>query len=235
MRALIFAIISAFTACGRLTNYVENVKDKSIDNIPNITANYSYDTTLVNNQNKFLLTTKIISNEKMLLNVSFDSHTTTLDTLYYKALAYIEYIDFDKDGNTDILVDYIGNNSTYFLFLFDQRSNSFKAINNYSSFPDAVQLKANPKFYYSYHRAGCADENWESDLLQIIDFKIIHLGNIDGHGCEMDNLRSINIYKVIDKNKKLIDSLNYSSAIKDSIDKWTFIEKYWNRNYKMFK
>ena len=225
----------AFTACDSSTNYVEKVMHKSTDSIPNIPVNYSHDTTLVNNQNKFLLTTKIISDEKMLLNVSFGVHITTLDTLYYKALAYIEYVDFDKDGNTDILIDYIGNNSTYFLFLFDQNSNSFKAIDHYSSFPDAVHLKANPKFYYSYHRAGCADENWESDLFQIINFKIVHLGNIDGHGCEIDNLRSINIYKVSEKNNKLIDSLNYSSVIKDSIDKWAFIEKYWNRNYKTFK
>jgi hypothetical protein len=241
MRTLIFAIIFALTACDSSTNHVEKDSHKSTDSISKTNNNYSHDTTLFNNQNKFLLTTKIISDEKMLFIVSSNEHVTILDTIYYNGLAYIKYIDFDKDGSTDILLDYMGNNSTYFLYLFDQSSNSFKVIENYSSFPDAVQLKTSPKFYYSYHRAGCADMNWESDLFRIQDFKIIQIGHIDGIGCDYEvkeNRQLIKIYKVTNNDEqkgKLIENLPYLKVIPNFGDKWDFIEKYWNKNYAKFE
>lgn len=84
------------------------------------------------------------------------------------------------------MVSYIGNNPTYFLYLFDPSKNVFKKLEGFDNFPDAIQLKSYPLFYYSYHRAGCADLNWISDLFKIEKFKAIHIGQIYGQGCAAD-------------------------------------------------
>lgn len=198
------------------------------------------DTTLLINQQKICVGTKTINNEQELLFSTYQSITTIIDTIYSEGLAYIKYIDFNKDGYTDILTDYRGNNSTYFLYLFNPATNKFVPILNYLAFPNAIQLKTNPMYYYSYHRAGCADANWESDLFKIQDFKIIHLGHIDGNGCSFDiqeNPPTLKIYKVLDNNEekqKLIKNLPYQKHIPNFGDKWNFIEKYWNANYAKF-
>jgi hypothetical protein len=197
-----------------------------------------FDTTLINNGLKFEIKTKRIDGDISSLNYIFNNKEFLMDTIYPKGILYIECPDFDKDGNSDILIDYIGNNSTYWLYLFDSNTNQFKAVENYWEFPDAVHLKSNSKYYYSYHRAGCADMNWESDLFKIENFKIIHLGNIDGQGCDFEiekNPRTIRIEKIINNDKgKLIEELPYEKALTDTLDKWDFIEYYWNKNYQKF-
>jgi len=117
----------------------------------------------------------------------------------------------------------------------------FVKIKNYSKFPDAIQIKANPNYYYSYHRAGCADMNWVSDLFKIENFKIIQLGYIYGQGCDSEDNENppvIEIYKMENNDEeegKLIESLLYAKHIPNFADKWDFIEKYWNGNYGKFK
>ena len=199
-----------------------------------------FDTTLIMNKQKISIRTKTLNNEQQLLTSVCQSKTTFIDTIYTEGLAYIKYPDFNKDGYADILMDYFGNNSTYYLYLFNPATNKFVSIANYSNFPDAVQLKSNPNYYYSYHRAGCADANWVSDLFKITNFKIIHLAHIDGNGCAADLNESpqiIKIYKVLDSNEekeKLIENLSYLKAIPSFSDKWDFIKKYWNTNYIKF-
>ena len=177
----------------------------------------------------------------LLLTTTSGTLTNDIDTIERGGLAYIKYPDFNKDGNADILIDYYGNNSTYSLYIFDPETNKFREIENYSNFPDAIQLKTNSKYYYSYHRAGCADMNWVSDFFKIQKFKIIQLGHIDGRGCDFEvkkNLQVIKIYKVTDnkeENGKLVENLPYLKFIPEFGDKWDFIEKYWNKNYKQFE
>lgn len=83
--------------------------------------------------------------------------------------------------------------------------------------------------------------NWVSDFFKIQNFKIIQLGHIDGQGCDFEvkkNPQVINIYKVIDnkeENGKLVEKLPYLKFIPKFEDKWDFIEKYWNKNYKQFE
>lgn len=200
-----------------------------------------FDTTLVNNGMTFQIKTKSINNNFLLLTSTSGMQTVLVDTVDLDGLAYINYPDFDKDGNPDILIDYYGNNSSYFLYLFDPATNNYTEIENYMSFPDAVQLKANPKYYYSYHRAGCADMNWVSDLFKIQDFKIIQLGHIDGQGCDFEvngNPQVIEIYKVANndgEHGKLVEKLPYLKFISNFDDKWAFIQEYWNRNYAKFE
>ncbi len=201
----------------------------------------SFDTILVNNKVSFLIKTKPIDSASLLLISTSGTQTTVIDTIQSDGLAYIKYPDFNKDGYADILIDYYGNNPTYFLYLFDPATNRFKAIHNYMHYPNAVQLKTNPQYYYSYHRAGCADMNWVSDLFKIEDFKITHLGRISGNGCDADPKEEpqiILVYKVKKNDEQLVDlieKLPYLKHIPRFGYKWTFIQKYWNKNYTKFE
>jgi hypothetical protein len=201
----------------------------------------SYDTTLVNNRMSFEIKTKAINSDFLLLTSTTKNQTFLIDTIEGADLAYIQYPDFNSDGNADILMDYSGNNSTFFLYLFDPATNKFIEIEGYMNYPQAVQLKTNPNYYYSYHRAGCSDMNWVSDLIRFKDFKIIHLGHIYGQGCEdeeNENSQIIEIYKLIDNdenNEKLIEKLPYLKFIPKFSYKWTFIEEYWNKHYAKFE
>ena len=129
-----------------------------------------------------------------MLIINTNSKNVLIDTLYSSGLLNIEFVDLNKDNNSDILVSYIGNNPTNDLYLFDPTNNIFRNLEGFIKYPDAVQLKAYPKFYYSYHRAGCADLDWVSDLFKIENFKTIQIGRIYGMSCE-DNPQVIEIYK----------------------------------------
>lgn len=200
----------------------------------------SYDTILINNKRAFEIKTVSIDRKLLLLTSTLNKQTRIIDTLNSDLLAYIEYPDFNKDGNADILVDYFGNNSTFFLYLFDPKSNTFIEIEGYSSFPNSVQLKTNLNYYYSYSRAGCADMNWVSDLFRIENFKIIHIGHIYGIGCDFEvneNPQVIEIYRVQNSSTKkmvAVKKLPYLKYIPEFGAKWDFIRKYWNANYKKF-
>lgn len=197
-----------------------------------------FDTILVNNKSSFKIK---IEKKLSLLTSTLKGITTVIDSIEVDAIAYTEYPDFNEDGNKDILIGYFGNYDTYFLYLFDKTTNKFIKIKDFEDFPNSVQLKSNPKYYYSYHRAGCADYNWESDLFKIENFKIVHLGNIEGKGCDIEvkvKPQVIDIYKVPknnESNKKLVEKLPYLKHIKKYNQKWTFIEKYWNKNYAKFE
>lgn len=163
-----------------------------------------------------------------------------VDTLDAGGLSYLKFPDLDKDGNKDIMLTYMGNNFTYGLYLFDKTKNIFKFVEGFDRFPEAIQLKTDPKYYYSYHRAGCADLNWISDLFYIHNFKSVHIGQIYGKGCDADlkeEPQAIEIYKVIgnnDDNEKIISKLPYKKNIPEFSDKWDFIKRYWERNYSKF-
>jgi hypothetical protein len=226
---LMFIIIS----CNNSVNKKDVISNSIIDSLSIKKNTYLVDTILVNNNLNFTISTTYVNNDLILLNSANGGHTTLLDTIHSNGLFCIKFIDFNNDKNSDVLIDYFGNNSTYFLYLFDKKTNTFKNIKDYLNFPDAIQLKSNPVYYYSYNRAGCADENWESDLFQIINFSLIQLGHIDGHGCDSQDIK---IYKIMNNDKEvLIEKKPYYTVIIDSIDKWEYLEKYWNKNYKKFK
>jgi hypothetical protein len=194
---------------------------------------HSFDTTMFINKKTFDIQTKDLNTNFVLLTVNSE----LLDTLDSGGLSNLEFIDFNNDNNKDILVSYIANNPTSYLYLFDPANNKFRFLENFMPFSDGTQLKKFPEFYFSYQRAGCADLNWVSALFKIENFKVIQLGYIDGKGCE-DEEQVIEIYKSIDnteENKTLVEKLPYSKNIPKFEDKWDFIEKYWNKNYSKFK
>lgn len=200
--------------------------------------NQSVDTLITINKNKFRIQTTENSNKDLILNISLNSKVKLKEKISKNGLLGIEFIDFDKDNNKDIRLTYLDNNLSNSLYLFDPEINNFSKLVGFEKFPEAIQLKSNPNYYYSYHRAGCADLNWVSDLFTIEDFKSKHIGHIYANGCESEtNSETLNTYKVLnnnEKNKKLIDKLNYSKSLPTLDMKWKFIENYWNKNYKKF-
>jgi hypothetical protein len=200
-----------------------------------------FDTSFVSNKQKFNFIINDINEEEITLNFIRNSKSIKIDTLSSIGLGGFGFTDFNKDGNSDILLTYIGNNSSYELYLFDNVNNAFKKLEGFDKFSDGTQLTTNPKYYYSYNRAGCSDMNWESDLFYIYNFRTIQIGHIDGQGCNFeieDNPQVLKFYKILDNNvnsKRLIKELPYLKNIPKFEDKWSFIEKYWNKNYGMYK
>lgn len=145
-----------------------------------------------------------------------------------------EFLDFNKDGYKDIYIGYMTNvPGIYDLALFDTLSNTFKIVENFSSYPASQKLNKT-NLYFSYHRSGCADSNWDSDLFIIKDYKTYKIGNISGHGCENDEKNGIYIYKIIDSKEKMIRSFSITVIEKYKKYKWGFIEDYWSKNYNLF-
>ena len=239
--------LTAITSCGQgqVNNKVSEINAVDSNSVKSketeIQQTHYFDTTFVANKQTFKFEIKDISEDEVTLTFTRNSENIKVDTLQSGGLGNVEFIDFNKDGNSDILFTYMGNNSTYDIYLFDKTSNEFKYLKGFDRFPEAIQLKTNPKYYYSYHRAGCADMNWVSDLFYIDNnFKTIHIGHIYGQGCDFEvkeNPQVIEIYKVLEdneENKKEIEKLPYLKNIPVFGDKWNFIEKYWNKNYGKF-
>jgi hypothetical protein len=197
--------------------------------------------TIVIHKKTYIIETESINDEQVLLTISRNSKIILSDTLDAGGLARLKFPDFDKDGNEDILLTYMGNNYSYALYLFDKTKDNFKFVKGFDRFPEAIQLKTNPNYYYSYSRAGCADLNWISDLFYIDNFKTTHTGHIEGQGCDFEvqnNPQIIEIFKIINNDErktKLIKRLPYLKFIPDFGDKWDFLRKYWNANYLKFQ
>lgn len=146
-----------------------------------------------------------------------------------------EFEDFDKDGYEDIRFHYLSNTpSVQDLILFDFKSKLFKKVENFSNYP-APEKIGNTKYYYSYHRSGCADMNWDSDLFYIDNFKIIRIGNISGRECnDRDVKDGIYINKVKGETETLYRTLSIETIGKYEDYKWGFIKVYWTKNYSKF-
>ena len=201
---------------------------------------HNSDTSFLINKQPFKITTKEINSDQVTLTIYRGSKIIKIDTLDSDGLSYLKFPDFDNDGNKDIMLTYMGNNFTYYLYLFDKVNNVFKYVEGFERFPASQQLKTNPKYYFSYHRAGCADLNWVSDLFYIQNFKTIHIGHIYGKGCDADlkeEPQVIEVYKISDNNsdnEKLFEKLPYQRNVPEFGDKWDFIKRYWQKNYSKF-
>jgi hypothetical protein len=209
--------------------------------VTNTFAQHTHDyKKMVINKKIFLIQTRDFKEEVALLKVYRNGKLIMNNTVDSRGLLGLKFPDFNKDGYPDIMLEYMGNNHSYHLYLFDPKKNVFKSLEGFVRFPASKQLKSNPQYYYSYSRAGCADMNWESDLFRIENFKTIHLAHIDGQGCDFEvdkNPQMIEIYKVLEQNtenKKLIETLPYLKSIQKYENKWKFIESYWSNNYAKF-
>ncbi len=151
---------------------------------------------------------------------------------YYK---FYEFSDFDNDGNKDILFSYIGNVPRKDLLLYEAKNKNFRAVENFSNYPEPIKIEGT-KYYYSYHRSGCADRNWDSDLFFIENFKTYKLGTISGRECEnRDEKDGIYIYKSKENKETLTETRDINLIHEFQNDKWDFIKEYWTKNYKKFE
>ncbi len=164
--------------------------------------------------------------------INQDKDTVFADNELYPAF---EFEDFDKDGYDDIIVHYMSNTpSVQDLILFDVTSISFRRVENFSSYPEPIKI-LNTKYYYSYHRSGCADMNWDSDLFYIKDFKTVRIGNISGRQCnDRDVKDGIYIHKVQGDKETIYTSLPIEILGNYKDYKWGFIKEYWTLNYTKF-
>lgn len=165
----------------------------------------------------------------------FTLKSSTGDILYKNDNNPSEYLltDFNEDGYLDIELHFMTNvPGINELLIFDPEFKSFKEIENFSSFPSSLKIKGTDLFY-SYHRSGCADANWDSDLFYFKENIAIKIGNIHAIECDNENDNGIYIYKVNGENKKQIKLIPIEK--KDFDNKWDFIEKYWTENYTEFE
>lgn len=163
------------------------------------------------------------------------------DAVVFKHEAFtssIELIDFDEDGLQDIMLHYNTNvPDIRDLIRYSSEARSFRMVEAFSRFPAPTKIPG-CVCYYSYHRSGCADLNWDSDLFIIENSSAIRLGNINGNGCDYDNPDPMIRVSMIGIDEEpllpLIDSLPIDSAWSYAGLKWEFIEKYWNREHPRF-
>lgn len=152
------------------------------------------------------------------------------DTIFKESLdPNFEFVDFDEDGYEDVMFTYMGNISVNDVLLYTPEKNTFIKVDSLTNFPDPKRIEGTP-FYYSYHRSGCADMSWDSDLFYIQDFKTHLIGNISVD-CDID---TIFVHKV--KNGEYILYKKLSLDVLDSYEeyKWGFIADYWSKYYKHF-
>ncbi len=147
-----------------------------------------------------------------------------------------EFIDFDNDGKKDLMISHVSNIPGVEDFIkYDSNDKSFKEVKNFTKYPDSKSIN-NTRYFYSYHRSGCADMNWDSDLFYIEDFKTIKIGNISGRECDnMDEKDGIYICKIRGDKKDSIETLPIDTIYKFQDNKWGFIADYWTRRYDEFK
>lgn len=187
---------------------------------------FYYDTTII--ASKVFVASH--SNFRNLIVVNED-HDTVFT--HFDWIDGIEFIDFDGDGNNDLLLNYLTNvPDIHDLALYNEKTKRFQIVEKFSNFP-APQKIEGTKYFYSYHRSGCADSDWESDLFLIKDFLATRIGNIYGSGCEGNDKNGIFVSRVRGEKEKLIQEFIRGPGYYD--DKFAFIKEYWNRNYKLFE
>jgi len=144
-----------------------------------------------------------------------------------------EFKDFNGDGFKDIIIQLASNASgVEDLLLFNKSTNNFIPVKNFSDFPAPLPI-AGTKYYYSYHKSGCADMNWDSDLFYIRNNKAIRLGHIECIACP-DEKTGIYIHKITRKKESLYQKLSIKILGNYDDYKWGFIKYYWGKNYKKF-
>lgn len=147
----------------------------------------------------------------------------------------IEFLDFNRDGVLDLYITYYSNvPGINEVMLYNVENENFEKVKNMLDFPVAIKIEGS-KYYYSYHRSGCADLNWDSDLFYIENYKAIKVGNIYGNGCDgVGEQQFISISKVNKDSLINIETLSIDTIEFYKDYKWGFIRHYWKNNLNKF-
>jgi hypothetical protein len=163
----------------------------------------------------------------IVLNSKGDTVLNQTD-LYFE----FEFQDFNGDSLDDIVVHRLSNvPAIQDLLLFDKAKKSFLIVNGFDKFPDSKPIHGTD-YFYSYHRSGCADNFWDSDLFYIDKFETHLLGNISGNECEGE--KGIVVSRVVNGKEKIVDKFPVDVLEKYDDHKWGFIADYWAKNYFKF-
>jgi hypothetical protein len=179
--------------------------------------------------------TIIVFDSTIILNSTYKFLLKTNDTFYISNTKsnYLQKFRLD-DWGTGGLNDFryaLSSNTPLVenLFLFEKSTKSFKPVKGFEDFPDPKPVTGT-KYYYSYHKSGCADLDWDSDLFYIENYQAIRIGNISGIGCS-DEKQGAYIYKVSGKKKVLLQKYSIEEPEDYGNSKWDFIREYWSKNY----
>lgn len=146
-----------------------------------------------------------------------------------------ELKDFDGDGNKDIFLDKGGNTPEWYDLLLFVSHNQYRLIEDFDKFPSPLPVTGT-RYYYSYHKSGCADRNWDSDLFYIQSYKAVRIGNISGNECNNSGIKDgVYINKIKGEKKTLIKTFAVSILANFKNHKWDFIEHYWTTNFTQFQ
>lgn len=153
--------------------------------------------------------------------------------LDYSTVRSFKFKDFNGDGFKDIFIQLFSNlPGDCDLYLYNPSRKVFTHVTDIGRYPSAIKIRGT-KYYYSYHHSGCADEDWDSDLFFIKDYKIIRIGNISGNACDLSDPGTF-IYRESVDDHKLIKRYNINVIEKYKGYKWEFIDRYWKKNYQKF-
>jgi len=151
----------------------------------------------------------------------------------YSALWSFKFKDFNGDGFKDIVVEFSSNTpGDCDVYLYNHTLKNFTNVADIDRYPSPIKIPGT-RYYYSYHHSGCADEDWDSDLFIIKNYKAICVGNISGNACD-EKKPGVFVYRVKGKDNKLIKQFNIDIIKKYKSYKWGFIDAYWKRNYRKF-
>jgi hypothetical protein len=218
------------TEIGISSNTLQAKIDLTVDTVAQIDSSIIHvDTTTILGQNY----TAIYRDDDYFFVINAKSDTVFRNK---ELCPFFEFEDFDKDGYKDIRFHYMSNTpSIQDLVLFDKRTKKFKKVIDFNNYPTPEKI-IGTKYYYSYHRSGCADMNWDSDLFFIDNFQTFRIGNIAGRECNnRDEKDGIYINKVKKGKEILYKTLPIKTIEKYKDYKWGFIKEYWKENYTIFE
>lgn len=206
---------------------LDSKTEENIKNIPAEKFGYYCDSTIINGI-KFKACTKKENGKLFVIKKERDTIEFPVEN------GGPEFLDFNKDGYDDLYIHYITNvPNVHDVALYNPKNNRFELVDNLQSYPSPKKLTGT-QYYYSYHRSGCADMNWDSDLFYIQKNKTIKIGNIEGSGCG-DEKQGISIYSIRGDTRKLVDTFPIDTIGGYEKFKWGFIEDYWKNNINKFK
>lgn len=196
------------------------------------TVQSSVDSTIVTTDSTTILGERYLgfgTNEPKLIVLNSKGDTVlNQPDLYFE----FEFHDFNGDSLDDIVVHQLSNvPAIQDLLLFDKSRKSFVMVNGFEKFPDPKPIQGTA-YFYSYHRSGCADNFWDSDLFYIDKYETYLLGNISGNECEGE--KGIIVSRVVDGKEKIVDKFPIDVLEKYDDRKWGFIADYWKKNYSKF-
>ena len=181
---------------------------------------------------------QVIKNENndSILKISKQGEIVVNDTLDYFYNGG-EFIDFNSDGHIDFMTYTISNVPFNELWMYAEDTDTYRFVEDFSKFSQALPVEAAKGYYYSYRSNGCADNYWYSELFIIQDFQAVRLARIYGYGCnDIEKEGSLEVRRYKNKEEfEIIETLPYDTLATYEDYKWGFIKAYWNKNIKRFR